>query len=547
MMDYHISKKTFLFLTCLFISLVTTFINLSFVLAEPFSFDLPSTEEKQSEPAPEKDPLRRENPREAFQSFISITASRQYEKAAEYLQKLPGKSRPQMQELAMQLEALINQEYFKDIKSLSEKEEGDLHDGLDINEESVGKIWIDDQVLDLKLIRVKNQAGQGLWLFSAETLRQLPAFYAKLQPSRLQKIFPDSLVKKSFLSVPFYIWICGIVLVPILFGVSWLLVHLFVLGFRFVKKMLRRPLKPYPFKPMRPVIVILTGFVHFTILSILGLPILARSYYGRVIGGLLWLGLAWLVFYIIDILASRYLRRLLRKGYYNAHTLMVLGSKLLKAAAFVFFALIILKTMGFKITTALAGLGIGGIAFALAAQKTLENLLGGVSLLSDQVIRVGEVCKIGDRVGTVEDIGLRSTQLRTLDRTILYVPNGLLSVEKLENYSRRDKFLFRHTLTLRYETTVEQMRNILKGIQKLLNDHQDIETLSTRVRFVQMAAYSLDIEIFAYLLVDSYESSLELAEELLLQCMQIVEGEGAEFAFPSQTTYIAQDSRQEES
>lgn len=178
-------------------------------------------------------------------------------------------------------------------------------------------------------------------------------------------------------------------------------------------------------------------------------------------------------------------------------------------------------------------------------KKLLENLLGGVSLLSDQVLRVGDFCKIGDYIGTVEDISLRSTQLRTLDRTLVYVPNSSLSVEKLENFSRRDKFLFRNSLTLRYETTIEQIEQILKSLREMLASNQKVDE-NPRVRFIQMAAYSLDIEIFAYLLVSTYEESLELAEELLLRCIKIVHDTGADFAFPSQTTYLAQDSYQSE-
>src|ERR1700734_4246148 len=113
----------------------------------------------------------------------------------------------------------------------------------------------------------------------------------------------------------------------------------------------------------------------------------------------------------------------------------------------------ILSNFGFNMTTALAGLGIGGIAVAFAAQKTLENLFGGVSLLADEVIRVGDVCRFGDRTGTVEDISLRSTRIRTPERSALSIPNGSLATMNIENLSRRDKILFNTKLGLRYETS----------------------------------------------------------------------------------------------
>src|ERR1039457_7078217 len=122
----------------------------------------------------------------------------------------------------------------------------------------------------------------------------------------------------------------------------------------------------------------------------------------------------------------------------------------LKTLVVVAGLLAMLAILWFTLTIVLAGVGIGGIAISFAAQKTLENLFGGISVLADEVIRVGDYCRFGDRTGTVEDISLRSTRVRTDARTELSIPNGALATMSIENYTRRDKILFNPALAIRY-------------------------------------------------------------------------------------------------
>jgi MscS family membrane protein len=192
-------------------------------------------------------------------------------------------------------------------------------------------------------------------------------------------------------------------------------------------------------------------------------------------------------------------------------------------------------------TTALAGLGIGGIAIAFAAQKTLENLFGGVSLLGDEVIRVGDVCRFGDRVGTVEDISLRSTRIRTPERSELSIPNGTLASMNVENLSRRDKILFNTKLGLRYETSADQLRYVLAQIRRLLYEHPKVETNGARIRFIGYDNNSLTLEVFCYVLTRDNNEFLAIQEDLLLRIMGIVEASGTSFAFPSRTIYLGRD------
>jgi MscS family membrane protein len=201
--------------------------------------------------------------------------------------------------------------------------------------------------------------------------------------------------------------------------------------------------------------------------------------------------------------------------------------------------LAMLHFVGVDPTAALAGLGIGGIAVALAAQKTLENVIGGLSIIFDQAVHVGDFLKLGDTLGTVDYIGLRSTRIRTLDRTVLSVPNGQIANANIETLSARDKFWFHHVVGLRYETTADQMRAVISGARAYLAAHPAIDHREPiRVRFFRFGQSSLDIDVFAYVRAIDWEAFLETQEELLLEVVNIVERSGAAIALPSQTLHL---------
>jgi MscS family membrane protein len=217
------------------------------------------------------------------------------------------------------------------------------------------------------------------------------------------------------------------------------------------------------------------------------------------------------------------------------------GRKAAKAVVLGLAVIAVLQNLGVNITGILAGLGIGGLAVALAAQKTVENLFGGVTLLLDQPVRVGDFCRFGDKIGTVEEIGLRSTRVRTLERTVVSIPNAEFASIQLENFARRDRIWLKPVIGLRYETTPDQLRYVLVEIRKMLYAHPRVERDPARIRFVGFGAYSLDLEIFAYVNTTDFGEFLAIREDIQLRIMDIVAASGTGFAFPSSTTYFARD------
>jgi MscS family membrane protein len=291
--------------------------------------------------------------------------------------------------------------------------------------------------------------------------------------------------------------------------------------------------------PVRLFLLALT--IHWFLASV-GLSLLVRQFWSNIALLIAIASSVWLLM-LFTRWSERYiLRHRGGRELSGAASILRLGRRVVDGLLVFAGLLFILYHFGVNPTAAIAGLGVGGIAVALAAQKTLENVIGGISLIADQAVRVGDTLKLGDILGTVEDVGLRSTRIRTLDRSVVSLPNGQIANMSLENLSTRDKFWFHPILGLRYETTSVQLSSAMAALRKLITEHSAVDSFSVRVQFVRFGAFSLDVEIFAYVFAADWSHFLNIQEELLLSIMDVVQKAGAEFAFPSQTMYLAADS-----
>jgi MscS family membrane protein len=250
----------------------------------------------------------------------------------------------------------------------------------------------------------------------------------------------------------------------------------------------------------------------------------------------------WIAFRLVDLGALALRVRSEHRGNLGLLPVLTPAARFTKIVVLLIGVLTVLGSLGVNVSAALAGLGIGGIAVALAAQKTLENLIGGISLFADRPVRVGDFCRYGDQIGTVEEIGLRSTRIRSLERTLVSVPNAEFAAMQLDNFAVRDRRLLKTLLQLRYETTPEQMRYVLVKLRELLLSHPKVAPDPARVRFVGYGAYSKDVEVFAYLRCQEQNDFLAIQEDILLRMEDIIGEAGSGFAFPAQTAYLAQDT-----
>ncbi len=230
----------------------------------------------------------------------------------------------------------------------------------------------------------------------------------------------------------------------------------------------------------------------------------------------------------------------LRGGTHDA-SLVRIGARILALFAGALIIIYSLRHLGADMVPLLAGLGVGGLAVALAAQRTFANFIGSLILFVNRPIKVGDFCRYGDQVGTVEQIGFLATRIRSLERTIVTVPNAEFSEMKIDNFAVRDQRLLKTVLQLRYETTPEQLRYVLVKLRELLLGHPKVTPAPARVRFINYGAYSKDVEVFAYLDCEDQDTFLAIQEDILLRMEVIVNDAGSGFAFPSQTAYFARD------
>jgi MscS family membrane protein len=208
----------------------------------------------------------------------------------------------------------------------------------------------------------------------------------------------------------------------------------------------------------------------------------------------------------------------------------------------VFGVLFWLNNVGINITTVLAGLGVGGLAVALALQKPLEDMMGALTIFSQASVRVGDLCRFGETVGWIEDIGLRTTRVRTLTNSIVSVPNSKFAYLELDNLTFREKMRYWPTLRLRYDTHRETIRKICERIHEMLVADENVYEEPVRVRFTDFSDDAILVKVHSYLRTADYTTSLKYREQLNLGIMKIVEEEGARFALPGNTIYLENES-----
>jgi len=280
--------------------------------------------------------------------------------------------------------------------------------------------------------------------------------------------------------------------------------------------------------------------IHGLFVYLLDPPLLYRAYYYRFLAALLAACFAWLVSRIIDRGFDHAVSRTRQRG--GGESILVMMQRLTRVIMLIIAFVAAMALFGINVKTTLAGLGIGGLAIALGAQKTLENIVGGISLLMDKAVHVGDFCQIGGRLGTVEDIGLRSLRLRTLDQNLLVVPNGLLAQMQFENMKARPKLLIDQNFSLRIETTVEQLRSVLDRVQSMLDEHPSIESGTSRIRVNDFAGAAFELELFAYAKTGDWMQFTAIRQDVILKIAEIVEAAGTRLAAPTQLTYLSTDT-----
>jgi len=535
-------KKTYHKIT---IGFLCSLIMFSCFSSSVFAQLLPTSSAPQAKaPTTPKDSLGRETPKGMIQAFLKTVGNENYEQAALYLDlSKHSKSwrKKKGPELAKSLQTLLDQGGW--VTDLSDSPEGKQDDGLPLGIDIVGTVRAGGESFSLLIERSSKVKDIPIWLISRETVSTIPDMLETMSVGFLDSILPKVLIENKWSGVPVGHWAALVVLAGLAIVISWLLTSGIILLIRFTwestyPRHMKRIISIFVL-PLRVYIVV----VVFAILTrVSGVSIVARQDLGLIAEIITWLALAWLLWRVIDVIALSTQERMTHKKRQGGLSVIAFFRRSVKFFLAAIAIAVVLDRLGINVTAGVAALGVGGLVLALGAQKTIENFVNSLTLIIEQPVRLGDFCKVGDIVGTVEDIGMRSTRLKTLDRTVVTIPNGMFASLMIENYTLRNRFWFHPTLGLRYETTPEQIRYLLVKIRKLLYSHPRIDHGSARARFVRFGTSSLDIEIFSYVRAEDYGGFLEIKEDLMLNIMEIVDESGSGFAFPSQTLYMTKDT-----
>jgi MscS family membrane protein len=490
-------------------------------------------------PAPKpgpRDDFDRGVPRTSIEGFLEAAEKGDWERAAEYLdtRRLPrGFTGEEGPELARQLSFVLDRFLWIYPETLSAEPEGHADDGLPAYQDFVGRIEAPEEQVDVLLQRVPRGDGVSVWKFATATIVEVPALFGEYGARRLGHRLADLLPQGRFLGLPFSEWVALLLVILGTLGVAWVAVAILGALLRLTRS---RSILALESRLRGPLRVLLFCLVGRSTIGLLGPTVGLRAILEA--QTLLVIGCAWLAMRIGEAVLERAAERLRARGEGAAQMLGRPARNFVRVVIVLVALVIWLDQLGVRVATLIAGLGIGGLAVALSAQRPVEDLIGALTIYSTQSVRVGDFCRFGANMGTIEEIGLRATRVRTLDDSIVSVPNGEFSKLHLEDLGRRKKIWYHPRIRLRYETTPDQLRCILVEIRRILYAHPRVLPDPARVRFVGFGDWSLDLDIFAYIDTTDYGEYLEIAEDLSLRIMDAVGQAGSSFAFPSQTAYV---------
>lgn len=488
-----------------------------------------------------KDDHRRDTPEGSFNQFNAYCEEGDYDNAAKFLDlRFVPKSKREIEgkSIAKKLKYILDRSVRAEDINLSNDRKGYLQDGLHQSRERIAVIEYKNEEFPIFMERLWGPKT-NVWKFSQQTLKQVNELHKEMSHFAAADYLPKVLVENYIFGLPYWQWILLFINLIFTFFIAKIIGSKTL---QYISK-LSHYVSIFPsiesfqslYKPLFYIFFIIlfylsTKTIHLTVAIEHLIMVLSLC-------GLTFFFLA-LAFRSSDVFTISFQRILKRRGFYAASSAVPLTRRFFKIVLVCFSGLVVLQIFDVNITALLAGLGVGGIAVALAAQKSLENLFSGIALMTDQPVRIGDTCMFDERIGEVEDIGVRSTRIRTLERSILIIPNREFSQMKLENLSRRDKIKLETILQLTYDTSPSLMRKILKELRSLQIKHPKIvQDDYSRVRFLELGSHSLDIEFFAHVKTAKWYEYLAIREDILLAIMEIIHSSGAQFAFPTRTVH----------
>ena len=484
-----------------------------------------------------QDQYNRTTPRGSFQGLTGALDDRDYELALEYmdLRNLPKKISGKELELGRELKIILDRSLWIDADTLSADPLGHRDDGLKSYLDLIASLEIPGDDVELFMQRVPDGKGGFVWKLSNRSVAKIPVLYQYHGygeiGDKLSRMFPEY----QFLGLVVWQWamLFGIFLMS--FMIAWIITWLINLILRTRKVVGYDQYRSFIAGPVRFLLLVMIIRVMFESIAP---STMARAIFEA--KTLPIIAIVWLLTGFIKLVFARMGERMKHAGNENAIRLLHPATTLANVIILLIALLSWLDNLGFSVTALLTGLGVGGIAVGLAAQKSIENLIGAVTLLVSQPVTIGDFCRVGKTLGVVEEIGLRATMLRTLDRTIVSIPNAVFANMDIENLTSRDRILYRRRIRLRNDTTPDQVRAILENVRSMFLEHKAVNPDPARIRFIEYGEYALELEAFAYINTCDFNEYLGTVEDLNLRIMDIIEAAGSQLAVPARVVHMDQ-------
>jgi MscS family membrane protein len=496
-------------------------------------------------PVPAK--LRLRTPRDTATLFTDLAREGDFDEAARLLDlsKLAKANQKERGErLARRLAMILKRLHPGSFSRISNDPMGSPESGVPFDEEVLARTTLGKAEVQVRLGIYPRTDKDAVWVFTHETVADIDALYDTLGYGWAGDYLPPFFFEWQVWNIQLWQWL-GLIIALVL-GYIFGLIASYV-----VRKLLLRLAKLTKWEWDDDVVAAMRGplvgaFWALGFVVAVAFLALAEKPYGFLLGAaklVAILSLGWFLMRLMDVAASQLQNMFKAREDDMGMAMIPVARKILKPILFVIVLIVALQNIGVDVSGLLAGLGIGGLAFALAAKDTLANVFGSVAIAFDRPFKVGDFVKVGDTLGTIEDVGLRTTRIRTLDRTVIAIPNSVVADSKIENYAPRDRIRFVATFGVQYDTSLDQVRFIVDEIKRYMIAHPRVWHDSFRVRFIGYGSSSLDIEVYSYVASSDFNEFTAIREELLWGIGEIITGAGAEFAYPSQTVYVGKDSQ----
>lgn len=468
-----------------------------------------------------QDDFERGQPRSAIGGYLSAMRSGDLTLATNYLdyRNLSEKTLSVgKEELARQLGVVLNRTLWVDLNSISISKEGRKNDNLPSYRELVGQVEYEGNEVDILLQRIPRIDDKvRIWKISNATVEKIPRLFKRYSYSPLGELLAKKLPAVDLFGVMLWQWFYFTLMITLYYFLAKILTWIVAFGIKRVYKTVSEDLLRFIKQPVALLMaVIFARNFHDEANVTIALKAVTEG------STLLIIAWCWVFFRFIDLMKLLLAEKFIAQDKPLAVYLLRPAGTVIKIIILSIAALNWLENLGFNASTLLAGLGIGGLAIALAAQKTVENIIGAITLYTSAPIKIGNFCRFGNSLGVVEEIGLRATRIRTLDRSVIYVANAKFIDMNIENYSEREKIAFKPKIFLAPNTPKENLDALLVSIRAMLSTTESLGEAPLRSHFKAYTIYGLELDILAYVKTTDFDVYLDEINQLNLNILALL-------------------------